>query len=60
MLVLVFVLSALASVVIGMACKRADLGFATMATIAAWVACFEGAMLFSRPRDTDDRQISNP
>ena len=40
-----FLIAALTSSVIAIVTRRLDLGLATMATIAAWVTCIEGALL---------------
>ena len=51
---LAFLVSILVSVGVGMVSRRADLALATMGTVAAWIACFEGALLLCSPLHPKD------
>ena len=50
-LAVVFLLSTVGSVTIGIVCGKVELALAIMATIAGWIACFEGLLLFLHPWD---------
>ena len=45
MTLIAFLIAALTSSVVAVVTRRLDLALATMATIAAWVTCVEGALL---------------